>query len=204
LQYIELEAMMALEQITLGGGCFWTTEAAFQQTRGVKSVMPGYCGGTETAPTYELVEDGNTGHAEVVLVQFDNVRVSLVELLDVFFVLHDPTSLNRQGNDVGTQYRSVIFFQTPEQEAIVWQYIRSAARVFEKPIVTEVKHVDTFYPAEEPHHNYYRNHDHERYCAAVVAPKIAKVRQFLTEKLPEAPVDLRVRKFPYLAYQISQ
>ena len=176
---------------TLAGGCFWCLEAAFQQLRGVTRIAPGYAGGTVANPTYEAVCTGRTGHAEVTQVEFDLAVMSSRDLLDVFFTIHDPTTLNQQGGDVGTQYRSAIFFQSPEQERTARDVIAQleAQHVWDDPIVTEVVPLDVFYPAESYHRDYYNRNPNQPYCRAVIAPKVAKLRQHFLQKLkaPAAP-----------------
>ena len=164
---------------TLGGGCFWCLEAVFSQMQGVHSAISGYCGGTTDSPTYKEICSGTTGHAEVVQVTFDPDVVSYRELLEVFFTIHDPTTLNRQGNDVGTQYRSVIFFHSVEQKTEAEEMIAelTAARVWPNPIVTEVVPLEKFYPAEDYHQEYFKLHGEQPYCRAVVAPKVAKFQE---------------------------
>jgi peptide-methionine (S)-S-oxide reductase len=177
---------MATQVATLGGGCFWCTEAVFDQLKGVASVESGYMGGRTLNPTYEDICTGNTGHAEVVRVTFDDSLLSFRELLEVFFVIHDPTTLNRQGNDVGTQYRSVIFYHSPEQKADAEAVIRNltAAKLWNDPIVTEVSPVSSFYVAEDYHQEYFeRTGDRNPYCSFVVAPKVAKFRKHFMDKL---------------------
>jgi peptide-methionine (S)-S-oxide reductase len=172
--------MKSNEEIaTLAGGCFWCLEAVFADLRGVSRVVSGYAGGHVENPTYRAVCDGTTGHAEVVQITFDPRAVSYKELLEVFFTIHDPTTLNRQGGDVGTQYRSSIFYHSPEQRETAAQVIAGldAARVWDAPIVTEVVPLDVFYPAEDYHQEYYRNNESQPYCQAVIAPKVAKFRQ---------------------------
>ena len=172
---------MALEIATLGGGCFWCTEAVFQQIRGVKRVEPGYSGGQTHNPRYEQISQGDTGHAEVVRLMFDTAVISYRSLLELFFTIHDPTTLNRQGNDVGTQYRSVIYFHTPEQQAMARQVMKATARLRDAPLVTELAVVPVFYPAEDYHHNYFRLNTQHDYCTLVVAPKVSKARQFFVK-----------------------
>ncbi len=176
---------MATEQATLGGGCFWCLEAVFELLRGVDSVVSGYCGGSAPNPTYEQVCGGRTGHAEVVQVRFDPAIVSFREVLEVFFAIHDPTTLNRQGADAGTQYRSAIFFHSPEQQQVAERTIAelNAAKIWDRPIVTEVTPLDTFFPAEDYHQGYYRNHPGQGYCQAVVSPKVAKFRKRFADRL---------------------
>ena len=161
---------------TLGGGCFWCTEAVFQQVRGVTAVVSGYCGGHVVNPTYEQICTGATGHAEVVQVAFSPAQVSFEQLLEVFFQTHDPTTLNRQGADVGTQYRSVIFYHDEGQKTQATAVMQRLADAFASPIVTEVSPLATFFPAEEYHQNYFARNPQQGYCAAVVGPKVDKFR----------------------------
>ena len=167
------------EVATLAGGCFWCLEAVFDNLQGVTDVVSGYSGGKLPHPSYILVCTGLTGHAEVVQVTFDPQQISYKEILEVFFTIHDPTTRNRQGPDVGTQYRSAIFYHSPEQKATAEQVIRelNAARVWDKPIVTKVVPLNTFYPAEDYHQDYFARHPGEGYCRAIIAPKVAKFRQ---------------------------
>ena len=173
------------EIATLAGGCFWCLEAVYLELRGVLGVQSGYAGGRVPNPSYELVCTGTTGHAEVVQVTFDPDEISYRELLDVFFTIHDPTTLNRQGNDVGTQYRSAVFYHSPEQQTTVEQAIAelAAEKVWDDPIVTEVVPFTEFYPAEEYHRDYFRLHPEQAYCRAVIAPKVAKARKAFFERL---------------------
>ena len=173
------------EIATLGGGCFWCLEAVFDGLKGVTSVESGYMGGDQANPTYEEVCSGRTGHAEVVQVAFDPEVVSFSEILEVFFVIHDPTTLNRQGNDVGAQYRSAIFQHTPEQKAVAEQVIANldGARLWSDPIVTEVAPASVFYVAEGYHQEYFDRNPYQPYCQFVVAPKVAKFRKHFLEKL---------------------
>jgi peptide-methionine (S)-S-oxide reductase len=173
------------EIATLAGGCFWCLEAAFQQLKGVSSVTSGYAGGTVPNPSYEAVCTGTTGHAEVTQVEFDPAVISYRDLLDVFFTIHDPTTLNQQGGDVGTQYRSAIFYQSPEQERVAREVIArlEATHVWDDPIVTEVVPLTAFYPAESYHRDYYNRNQNQPYCRAVIAPKVAKLRKHYLEKL---------------------
>jgi peptide-methionine (S)-S-oxide reductase len=174
-----------IELATLGGGCFWCLEAVYQDLRGVEQVVSGYAGGSVENPSYEQVCSGATGHAEVVQVSFAPSIIGYRELLEVFFTIHDPTTLNRQGADVGTQYRSAIFFHTPEQERIAREVISAieTAGVWDSPIVTQVEPLSRFYPAEQYHQNYFRRNPNQPYCRLVVAPKVAKFRQKFLEKL---------------------
>ena len=173
------------ELATLGGGCFWCLEAVYKELRGVERVVSGYAGGWVENPTYEQVCDGTTGHAEVVQVTFDPAAVSYRELLGVFFTIHDPTTPNRQGGDVGTQYRSAVFYHTPAQreaaEAVIAEL--TAAGVWGAPVVTQVVPLETFYPAEGYHQDYFERNPFQPYCRAVVAPKVAKFRKHFLEKL---------------------
>ena len=173
------------ETATLAGGCFWCLEAAFQQLKGVSRVASGYAGGTVPNPSYEAVCTGSTGHAEVTQVEFDPAVIAYRDLLDVFFTIHDPTTLDRQGADVGTQYRSAIFYQSPEQERVAREVIArlAAEKVWDDPIVTEVVPLAAFYPAEAYHRDYYTRNANQPYCRAVIAPKVAKLRKQFLEKL---------------------
>jgi peptide-methionine (S)-S-oxide reductase len=175
------------EVATLGGGCFWCLEPIFDNLKGVEDVVSGYSGGAVRNPTYRQVCDGDTGHAEVVQVAFDPAVISFREILEVFFTFHDPTTLNRQGNDVGTQYRSAIFYHTPEQQATARQVIDelNAARIWDKPIVTEVTPFDIFYPAEDYHQEYFARNGGQPYCQFVIAPKVAKFRKQYLERLKQ-------------------
>jgi peptide-methionine (S)-S-oxide reductase len=175
------------EVATLAGGCFWCLEAAFQDLKGVEKVQSGYSGGHARTPSYEDVCTGTTGHAEVVQITFDPAVVTFDDLLHVFFTIHDPTTLNRQGGDVGTQYRSAIYCHTPEQKAVAERVIAElqAAKVWDDPIVTELKPLDAFYPAEEYHRDYYRRNPTQGYCRAVIAPKVAKVRKLYFDRLKQ-------------------
>ncbi len=171
------------EIATLGGGCFWCLEAVFQELHGVLQVESGYSGGQVHNPTYEQVCAGTTGHAEVVRVHFDPSLLGYRDILEVFFTIHDPTTPNRQGNDVGTQYRSVIYANHAQQMAVARQVIAEMANVWDAPLVTELVDAPVFYPAEEYHQNYFVNHPLQSYCAFVVAPKVAKFRKVFSEKL---------------------
>ncbi len=168
-----------LETATLGGGCFWCLEAVFERLEGVEKVVSGYTGGRVPDPTYELVCSGLTGHAEVVQITFDPSVLPYRELLEIFFAFHDPTTLNRQENDVGTQYRSAIYYHSPEQERTAREVIEQLRRdgTWDDPIVTEVTPLDRFYPAEEYHQQYFQRNPARMYCQALVAPKVAKLRR---------------------------
>jgi peptide-methionine (S)-S-oxide reductase len=173
------------EVATFGSGCFWCTEAVFAQLKGVQKVESGYSGGSVQNPTYEQVCTGSSGHAEVIQITFDPKVVSYPELLEVFWRTHDPTTKNRQGNDVGRQYRSVIFYHSERQQQLAEQYRQKidAAQVFSSPLVTEISPFTTFYPAETYHQNYYANHASAPYCRLIIGPKIEKLRHVFHEKL---------------------
>jgi peptide-methionine (S)-S-oxide reductase len=175
------------EVATLAGGCFWCLEAVYDQLRGVEDVVSGYSGGTVPGATYKQVCAGTTGHAEVVHITFDPDEITFRDLLDVFFTTHDPTTLNRQGADVGTQYRSAVFYHTAEQQAVAEQTIRelTARRVWNDPIVTEVTPFQAFYPAEMYHQEYFANNPDQGYCRMVVAPKVAKFRKQYLARLKD-------------------
>ena len=179
------ETAGAREVATLGGGCFWCLEAVFDGLTGVDSVESGYSGGHLKNPTYEDICGGDTGHAEVVRVTFDPAVVTYRDILDVFFAIHDPTTLNAQGNDIGTQYRSVIFFHTPEQKTVAEEAIRrlTAARAYGRPIVTELVPAPVFYQAEPYHQEYFERNPRQPYCQYVVSPKVAKFRQQFAARL---------------------
>jgi peptide-methionine (S)-S-oxide reductase len=172
---------------TLAGGCFWCLEAAFSELKGVVRVESGYTGGSVSNPSYEAVCTGKTGHAEVVQVTFDPAVLSFSDLLHIFFTIHDPTTLNQQGGDVGTQYRSAVFYHSPAQKTDTERVIAelAAEKVWDDPIVTEVKPLDKFYPAEQYHRDYYRRNPNQGYCRAVIAPKVAKVRKLYFDRLKQ-------------------
>lgn len=174
-----------IEIVAFGGGCFWCTEAVFLELKGVLGVTPGYAGGSVPSPTYEQVSMGNTGHAEVIRIEYDPEIIPFAKLLEVFFASHDPTTLNRQGNDIGTQYRSVILYSSEEQknEAEKAIYKLTESKKHGKPIVTELAPLENFYPAEEYHKRYYENHPDEGYSSFVIAPKVEKVRKEFKENL---------------------
>ncbi|MEI2720324.1 MAG: peptide-methionine (S)-S-oxide reductase MsrA [Gemmatimonadales bacterium] len=173
---------------TLGGGCFWCLEAVFERVAGVRSVVSGYAGGHVPSPSYEAVCAGITGHAEVVQLDFDPAVIGYHDLLEIFFTIHDPTTLNRQGPDSGTQYRSAIYTHDAEQQAVAEALMAEleADAVFPRPIVTEVTPLDTFWPAEAYHQQYFRRHPAQPYCAAVIAPKVAKLRAKWASRLRNA------------------
>jgi len=166
-----------IETIVLGGGCFWCTEAVFLKIEGVLKITSGYSGGTTENPTYEQVCTGKTGHAEVLKIEYDPEIVTLETLLDIFFTIHDPTTLNRQGKDVGTQYRSIILFTTNEQKEKAVNFIKNIQKKFDKVIVTEIKQLTAFYPAETYHQNYYEKNPNNPYCAFQIPGKLAKVEK---------------------------
>jgi peptide-methionine (S)-S-oxide reductase len=173
------------EKATLGGGCFWCTEAVYQQMKGVVTVIPGYCGGHVKNPTYNEVCEGHTGHAEVVQITFNPAEVSYAEILEVFFQVHDPTTLNRQGADVGTQYRSVIFYHSEGQQQTASEMIKqlNSGKIFSKPVVTELAPFEEFYEAEGYHRNYFSRNPNQPYCRMVVAPKVDTFRKLFREQL---------------------
>ena len=174
-----------IEVATLAGGCFWCLEAVFDEMKGIQEVESGYMGGAVEDPTYEQVCEGDTGHAEVVQLEFDPSEVSFADILKVFFVIHDPTTLNRQGNDIGTQYRSAIFYHSPEQRVVAQRVIEDITRagLYGSPIVTEIAPASTFYPAERYHQEYFARNPSQPYCQYVVAPKVAKFRKHFLKRL---------------------
>lgn len=176
------------EIATFGGGCFWCLHAAFEQLRGVEHIASGYAGGKRPNPTYEQVCSGATGHAEVVQITFDPNIITYRDLLGVLFTIHDPTTPNRQGNDIGEQYRSVIFYHSPEQQRDITESIADLEKnkVWDDPIVTQVLPYSVFYPAENYHQDYYNKNPNQPYCSAVVAPKVAKVRKAYFDRLAKA------------------
>jgi peptide-methionine (S)-S-oxide reductase len=173
------------EIATLGAGCFWCVEAIFQDLKGVQKVESGYSGGEVDNPTYREICTGLTGHAEVINVTFDPAVISFKEILEVFFTFHDPTTLNRQGADTGTQYRSAVFYHSPEQKRVAEEVKVAMREVWDDPIVTEITAFDKFYKAEDYHQNYYKNNPNQPYCSIVIAPKVKKFRQQYQEKLKQ-------------------
>ncbi len=163
------------ETIVLGGGCFWCMEAVFRRVPGVVNVVPGYAGGHKPNPTYEEVCTGTTGHAEVVKIEFDSNAISLQEILEIFFHAHDPTTPNRQGNDIGPQYRSIILYTSQEQISVIEKALKKAEQLWQKPVVTEIKPLDRFWVAEEYHHNYFEKNPDKPYCQVVIKPKVEKL-----------------------------
>lgn len=180
-----------LATATFGSGCFWCTEAQFQQLKGVKKVIPGYSGGHVDHPTYKQVCTGQTGHAEVAQLVYDPREISFEELLEAFWKSHDPTTLNRQGNDIGTQYRSVIFYHNEEQKqkAEAYKQKLDEAKVFDDPIVTTIEPFKNFYKAEDYHQNYYNHNDSQPYCQFVIKPKLEKFRKVFKDKLKEGNLE---------------
>ena len=177
------QAANEVQVAILGGGCFWCLEAVYLEVLGVTKVVSGYMGGHATDPTYEQVCAGTTGHAEVVRLEFDPQQISYRDILEIFFTIHDPTTLNRQGNDVGTQYRSVIYFTSPEQETTARHVAAEMANVWDAPVVTELAAAQTWYRAEDYHQDYFRQHPLQGYCAFVVAPKVTKFRKTFSNRL---------------------
>jgi len=178
---------MTSEKALLGGGCFWCLDAVFRKVQGVSTVVSGYAGGARANPSYEQICTGATGHAEVVEITFDPAVISFQDLLEIFFVIHDPTTLNRQGNDTGTQYRSVIFYRNEEQRETARRIMdaMSTSKAFASPIVTELSAAPAFYPAEAYHQNYFALHPEQGYCQVVINPKLAKFRQKFAHKIAE-------------------
>ncbi|MEW6989965.1 peptide-methionine (S)-S-oxide reductase MsrA [Colwelliaceae bacterium 6441] len=177
--------MGTVEQTTLAGGCFWCIEAAFNSLQGIIKAESGYMGGTVTYPTYEQICQGNTGHAEVVQLTFDTQLISFNDILEIFFALHDPTQLNRQGNDIGTQYRSAVFYHTDQQKEAVEQIIAEIEKeqIWPGKVLTDITAVEEFYSGESYHQAYFKNNPENQYCQAVVSPKLAKFRKKFAEKL---------------------
>lgn len=176
---------MRLEKATLGGGCFWCLEAVFQQLKGVTNVVSGYAGGHVENPSYRQVCEGTTGHAEVVQITFDADIIGYADILNVFFAIHDPTTPNQQGNDIGPQYRSIIFYHSPEQEKIAREIMVAMEKVWTAPLVTELVPFSGFYPAEYYHKDFYRQNPEQGYCAYVIEPKVAKFREMFMDQLKE-------------------
>jgi methionine-S-sulfoxide reductase len=177
-----------LEKVTLGSGCFWCTEAVFEQLKGVKSAVSGYSGGLLQNPTYEQICSGTTGHAEVIQVTYDPSQISFTDVLRVFWETHDPTTLNRQGNDVGTQYRSAVFYHTEAQRKLAEEYKKQldGSGTFKSPIVTEITKFEKFYPAEQYHQEYFALNPNQQYCQYVIRPKVEKFRKEFVDLLDDA------------------
>lgn len=171
------------QSIVLGGGCFWCLEASFNLIRGILKVVPGYAGGHQENPTYQQVSSQTTGHAEVVKVTFDTDQINLSEVLEIFWAIHDPTTLNRQGNDTGPEYRSIILYSDQKQKETVDLSLNEVSKVWTDKIVTEVKPLDIFYEAEPEHHNYFEKHPEKAYCQIVINPKLKKLREHFNSKL---------------------
>lgn len=178
-----------IDTITLGGGCFWCTEAVFVKVRGITDVESGYSNGTTIQPSYEQVCTGRTGHNEVVKLQYDPAQIGLEQILQIFFLIHDPTTLNRQGNDVGTQYRSGIYWTTPGQDQVARDFIDMLERdrVFRDPVVTEVQQMHNYWPAEDYHQDFFERNPYQGYCMAVAAPKVAKFRKTFAALWQDGP-----------------
>ena len=174
-----------LEKTTLGGGCFWCLETVFDRIRGVHEVVSGYAGGEIPDPTYEQVCSGTTGHAEVIQITYDPEQIAFREIMEIFFTMHDPTTKDKQGPDVGTQYRSIVLYHDAEQERIARQVAAQFETIWDGPVVTEFEPVSEFFPAEKYHQNYYASHSWQPYCQAVIAPKVAKLRQKYSDRLKE-------------------
>lgn len=183
--------MDRMEVASFGNGCFWCTEAIFQNLEGVEKVVSGYAGGDVLNPTYEQVCSGRTGHAELIQITYDPAKISFEELLEVFWATHDPTTLNRQGNDVGTQYRSVIFYHDAGQKELAEKYKKQldASGTFADPIVTEIAPMPAFYPAENYHQNYFNRNGQQPYCSFLIRPKVAKFKKEFKDKLKEEPAE---------------
>jgi peptide-methionine (S)-S-oxide reductase len=169
--------MVKTETVILGGGCFWCTEAVFRMFKGIISTTPGYAGGNKSNPTYEQVCSGNTGHAEVLKVEYDADTISLDKILEIFFSMHDPTSADRQGADVGSQYRSMILYESEKQKYLIQKFVKIEQKKFSRSIITEVKKLSAFYPAEDHHKDYYAKNPLQPYCLLVIAPKVRKIRK---------------------------
>lgn len=174
---------MAIKKLVLGGGCFWCVEAVFSNVKGVVKAISGYAGGARKNPSYEQVCSGATGHAEVVEISYDDEIISMDELLDIFWAIHDPTTLNRQGADAGTQYRSVVYYSDEETKEKIVDSIKKVAPNFTDDIVTEVSELPEFYPAESYHQNYFANNPDQGYCRVVIAPKVQKFMTYFPDKL---------------------
>jgi peptide-methionine (S)-S-oxide reductase len=183
----KIRTSSALSTATLGGGCFWCTEAVFSRLKGVVKVESGYSGGNIENPTYQQVSTGRTGHVEVIQITFDPTIISFQEIVEIFFATHDPTTLNRQGNDVGTQYRSVIFYHNPEQRKVAEQVIKELdqSKTYKVPIVTTVEPFTTFYPAEDYHKDYFKRNPNQGYSRFVIAPKLVKLKKGFLDKFRE-------------------
>ncbi|OGO29529.1 MAG: peptide-methionine (S)-S-oxide reductase [Chloroflexi bacterium RBG_16_54_18] len=184
---MEIQSDTLLETITLGGGCFWCLEAVFDQLDGIEDVVSGYAGGSMPDPDYQMVCSGNTGHAEVVQLNYNPGVIGIDEIFEVFFSIHDPTTLNRQGADIGTQYRSVIFYHSEEQKVAARKFISEIDlnKVWNSPLVTQLEPIKVFYPAEDYHQNYFEKNPYQGYCRAVIAPKLSKFRSKFSHRLKD-------------------
>lgn len=182
-QITNAEGSAQRDTATLGGGCFWCVEAIYQDLKGVQKVVSGYAGGNVANPTYQEICTGTTGHAEVIQVIFDPALIRYDEILEIFFTVHDPTTLNRQGNDVGSQYRSVIFYHSEAQKESAEKVKKDAAAIWDDPIVTEIAPLTQFYKAEDYHQNYYKDNPYQPYCAYIISPKVKKFREKYMDKL---------------------
>ena len=176
------------QTIVLGGGCFWCLEAVYQTVKGIE-IRSGYAGGTVKNPTYKEVCQGTTGHAEVVEITYDSNVITLEKILEIFFLMHNPTTLNRQGNDIGTQYRSIILYSNEKEKQIIEQSIKVAQKNYKEPIVTEVTKLDSFYKAEEYHQNYYKRNPNQGYCRFLIQPKVQKMKKNILPKLEFNPIE---------------
>lgn len=185
-QNAQLSATEENVKATLGGGCFWCLEAAYQLIDGVTEVVPGYAGGHAKNPNYYQVSEGKTGHAEVVQIDFGDAKLSFNDILDIFWTIHDPTTPNRQGNDVGSQYRSIILYADKAQKEQAEVSIKEIQKIWNDPIVTEVKPLDIFYEAEPEHHNYFKNHPEQTYCQVIINPKLEKLRAKFAKRIKKA------------------
>lgn len=171
------------ETIVLGGGCFWCLEASYQLINGVNKVVPGYAGGSTKDPSYMAVQSQSTGHAEVVEITFNTDTISLEDILDIFWAIHDPTTLNRQGNDVGAEYRSIILYKDEQQKSVAEASVAAAQKLWDNPIVTEIQPLTQFYEAEQEHHNYFQKHPEQAYCQIIINPKLEKLKKKFAAKL---------------------
>lgn len=174
-----------IKSIVLGGGCFWCTEAAYQKVKGVIDATNGYADGTGGQPTYELVSSGQSGYVEVVKVTYDSTIITLSDVLNIFWIIHDPTSLNRQGNDIGAHYRSTILYKDTADLGVINSSLKETASHFSNPVVTVIKQLETFYPAEKYHQNYFKNHPEQAYCQVVIIPKLTKLQDKMSHYLKD-------------------
>jgi len=184
-EMLSASSVGSIEIATFGGGCFWCIEPIYQDLKGVLKVESGYTGGATDHPTYRQICTGTTGHAEVIQVTFDPLLISFKQILEIFFTVHDPTTLNRQGNDVGTQYRSAIFYHSPEQKSVAESVKSASQSIWDDPIVTEITPLDKFFKAEDYHQNYFKDNPYQAYCSIVIAPKVRKFREKYKEQLQQ-------------------